>query len=335
MGPSRLPAAMRTPRLPLLVPVLLVLLAALAGCASQETGSEDLPPISAREALEEARPTLEEWDEDAELLIASGFEGGPESPALQREQREAEQGVDQGFPVHEDTLAGDGRAPQWVLVVLAEDRTRTLRASAEEVAWMDEGARQAGPGARPVGNWTIDSTDAVEHAREASDGLDEILAARDVSVFLTLSETRRGPQWQLQATSHTVAEQRTLFVDAQTGEVSNRTDMQTRQRTETYEGSLEGPDDGATHPVQISSQGARVAVELTWNLSAGQEGVRLSAALAANGTTLDAANSEQRVDRFQARWDRLDPDDYQVQIRVDEWADNRSVAYELNVHVAE
>lgn len=334
MDAPRLPAAMRTPRLPLLVPVILVLLAALAGCTSQETTSEELSPISAREALEEARPTVEAWDEEAQLLVMSGFEGGEESPAVQRQQQEEDNDVDDGFPVHEDSLPGDGRAPQWVMVFLGGNQTRTVQASSEEVSWLDEGGQQAGPGARPLGNWSIDSPEAVQRALDESDDLDQLVAASDVSLFLTLSQHRQGGMWQLQATSHSVGQQTVLFVDADTGEVQNRSQMQTSQRTERFTGTLADADDEANHTVEFDEPGARLAVELTWNASADEGGPRLSAALSANGTELEPADAEQRAERFQARWDGLEPGEHEIGVTIDETS-GEPVDYELAVHVAE
>lgn len=324
---------MRTPSVRVLAPVVLVAVAALAGCTGSEQ-AQDPSPISAREALQTARPTVEAWNEDAELLITSGFEGGAESPALQRQQRQAEHGVDDGFTVYEDTLPGDGRAPQWIMVFLADGESRSVRVNAEETSWMDERAREAGSGAEPVGNWTVDSPGALERAREASE-IDPLLAADDASVFLTLSGGPRGSQWQLRVSSHSVGEQKTLFVDAETGEVRNRTQMQTTQRTASFEGSLEGSDANATHGVETSREGARLAVELAWNSSAAEEGVRLSAGLVSNGTAVEPANSQQTAERFQARWDGLEPGPQRVEVRVDEGPANRTVDYELRVHVAE
>lgn len=324
---------MRTPSARVLALGLLVVAAGLAGCTGSE--EETSPsPISARQALEAARPTIDAWDEDAEPLIMSGFEGGAESPALQRQQRQAEHGVDNGFTVYEDTLVGDGRAPQWVMVVLAGNESRSLRTTADETTWMDEQAQPAGPGAQAIGNWTIDSPEALERAREAKE-IDELLAARDASVFLTLSGGPRGSQWQLRVSSHSVGEQRTLFVDADTGEVRNRSQMQTTQRTVSFEGNVTGGGANATHAVETSRDGARLAVELSWNGSAAQEGVRLSAALTANGTRLEPANRQQAEDRFHARWDGLEAGTQRLEVRVDEGGANRTVHYELRVHVAE
>lgn len=324
---------MRTPSVRVLAPVVLVVLAALAGCTGSDQ-AQDPSPISAREALEAARPTVEAWNEDAELLIMSGFEGGAESPALERQKRQAEHGVDNGFSVYADTLPGDGRAPQWVMVFLADGESRSVQVNADKTAWMDERARPAGAGAQPVGNWTVDSPEALERAREASE-IDPLLAADDASVFLTLSGGSRGSQWQLRVSSHSVGEQKTLFVDAESGEVRNRTQMQTIQRTESFEGNLTGADANATHGVETGREGARLAVELMWNGSAAEEGVRLSAGLVSNGTAVEPANSQQTAQRFQARWDGLEPGPQQVEVRVDAGPANRTVDYELRVHVAE
>lgn len=320
---------MRSPSVRVLLPVLVVLAGGLAGCtASEDGGSPD--PLSAKEALEEARPTLQAWNEDAELLAMTGFEGGEASPAVQRERTEEQQ---QSFPIHADSLPGDGRAPVWMMVVLAGNETRSLRASSQEVVWMDEGGRQAGPGARPVGNWTVDTTDAIEHAREDAEELDRIVAAQDASVFWTLGGGSQGPRWQLRATSSELGEQTFLSIDAISGEVRNRTEMQTTTRTETFEGTLEQSRANATHTVEVERNGTRLLARLSWNVSDEGDPPRLSASLVRDGEQPEPANRRQAPGSFDARWDALRAGTYEVQVQVDDWGSKQAVDYGLRIQI--
>lgn len=308
---------------------LLVLVPVLSGCASETT--ETAPePISARQAVEQALPEVRAWDDGAELLVLSGFEGGEESPAMQRERTDEQR---DSFPLHADPLPGDGRAPQWVLVFLAGEETRSVRVTADQVAWMDEGAQQAGPGAQPVGNWTVDSTDAIQRLLDDSEEADRIVAASDASVFYTLGGGSQGARWQVRASSHSQGAQETRFVDAETGEVQNRTEAQTGSRIETFEGQLSSQQPNGTHDVRVTDDRSRVTVELTWNASE-DEDVRLSANLTRNGTALGGpAESQQGTERFQARWDRVAEGTVTVEITPDAWGQRGEIAYELRLHV--
>jgi hypothetical protein len=314
--------------------VLLALVAASAGCASDDAQQEPPTPISAREALAEARPLVDEWDPDAELLVLSGFEGGEESPAVQRQAQEDEHDVQNGFRAHEDPLPGDGRAPQWVMVFLSGEETRTVRADSNGAEWMDNGSQPAGPGAQPVGSFSLDSTNATQAALDADNRLDELLAARDVSVFLTLSGDGEGAQWQIQASSHSVGTQEIVFVDVETGEVRNRSDVQRSQRSQSFAGTISAANDTATHAVEARSDGARLAVELAWNGSESGEGTRLSAALVAdNGTQIEPDERQHTAEGFQASWYGIEDGDYEVEVQAERFEQARD--YELAVHLAD
>jgi hypothetical protein len=304
---------------------LLVVTVGLAGCASESGAAPE--PLSAREALESAEPTVRDWQDEAELLVLSGFEGGEDSPAMQRERTGDQR---ESFPLHADPLPGDGRAPQWVMVFIAGNETRSVRVSADEVAWMDEGAQPAGPGAQPVGNISIDSTDAVQRLLDDSEAADRIVAASDAAVFYTLGGTSEGPRWQVRASSHSQGAQETRFVDARTGEVANRTQAQTSPRTETFEGQLSAGQPNATHEVTVPEDGASLALELSWN---GSDQARLSAHLTREGTSIGPpAASQHSAERFQARWDGLEEGNLTVDVGLDEPGEGEEVAYDLRAH---
>lgn len=288
-----------------------------------------MEPLSAKEAIDEARPTVDEWNAEASLLVAAAFEGGEDSPTIQRRQSMS----NGSFPVHPDPLPGDGRAMQWVLGFLAEGESRTLRVTSEQATWMDRGARQAGPGAQPIPEFEVDSTEAVQRAVNESETFDELVAARDVGVFLTLGTGSRGPQWQIQAESQSLNQATMLFVDAETGEVSNRSERSTPAEVSRFEGNLSDAQPSAVHEVPIQREGARAAVQLSWNRSAAETGVRMSAHLLENGTAIEPSESQQGTYRFQARWNDVDPGSYQVEVRGEGLENRSSVSYELAVHV--
>lgn len=310
---------------------LVLLTAVVAGCAG-EPSEQGPSPISAREAFQTAQETVEAWNEGAELLAVSGFEGGEQSPAVQRQREQPENDQD-AFQVRADSFPGDGRAPQWVMVFMAENQTRSILATGDEARWMDEGARGASPGAQTIDAWPIDSTDAVDRALEAEEGFDELLAARDVSVFLTLGSGSQGTQWRIQAQSHQEGEQALVLVHAETGEVNNRSQAQSNPRIERFEGTLDKQARNATHPIEIGANRARAAVELSWDGESAERGARLSAALFDGDHKLEPAETSQSASRFQARWDRLEPDAYDVEVRVDAFGEAGNVSYDLTVHI--
>jgi hypothetical protein len=311
-----------------LVLLALVALAGLTGCTASES-TPDPSPISAREALEQAQDTLETWNGDAQLVVASGFEGGDESPAVQREDRQEEHGAGDGYPVYADPLPGDGRAPQWVMVFLADEETRTLRVNTEETSWMDEGGQPAGEGARPAGNWSVDSTEALDRATNGSQAWDEIVATRDVTVFLTLSGGEAGPYWRVQASSH-AAGQRNAFVDARTGEVRQQPPG-TEASARTFTGTLAAGEDNRSHALEVDEAGADVSLELAWNASA--DDVRLNATLARGDARLEANDTEQAASRLQASWTELAAGEHAIEVHAEQRPPETSVDYELGVQI--
>lgn len=324
---------MTAPRSRTLALAWLALAAALpAGCAAPDGGPDaaaGASPISLGEALEAAEPTLDAWNEGAELVAASGFEGAGESPALQRRQAQGSS----RFPLEADPLPGDGRAPGWVLVVIADGRTRTLRVTADNATWLDEGGREAGEGVRPVGELPMDSPRAAQLASEASPRFEELVAAGDVSVFWTLGNGTRGPRWQLRARSQALADSATLFVDARTGEVRNRTEAQTATQTRRFEGNLTRSAPADTRELELARNGTRVAVQLSWNRSVAENGTRLAANLTAGGTRLEPAQIQRGASRFQARWDGLDAGDYELEVAAEGLGNRSSVSYQAALHV--
>lgn len=300
----------------------------LTGCAgpSQPSSRE---PLSATQALDEAEPTVDRWNAEAQLLIASAFEGSEENPTVQR-RRSTGNG---SFPVVADPLPGDGRAMQWVIVYLAANESRTLRVTSDQATWMAKQPRKAGPGARPIASFAIDSTEAVQRAANESITFSELQGAGDLGVFLTLGSGSRGPQWQIHAKSQSLNQATMLFVDAETGEVRNRSEMATRARVLRFDGNLTEAKPSTGHEAQIARHGARAAVQLSWNRSAAQQGVRMSAHLLDNGTEIEPAEQQQGTDRFQARWDEVPQGAYQVEVRGENLGNRSNVSYELAVHI--
>lgn len=231
-------------RLASVICVLLVLSAAWAGCLDPGQRTQAPDPISLREAVEHANGTVQAWSANASLVVASAFEGGEDSPAHQdRESQQREEDDEARFPSYADPLPGDGRAPQWVLVFLAGDETRTLRVTARTAEWLDEAGQRAGAGVQALEAFELDSTDAVQRAIDEDADFSRIVASGDVSVFSTLGSAEEGPRWQLRAQSQAFNEQTIVYVDARTGEVSNGTEG---SNATSGGQSSDGPDSAST-----------------------------------------------------------------------------------------
>lgn len=263
------------------------------------------------------------WDPNASLVLASAFEGSDASPALQDRRSDG----DASFPVYEDPLPGDGRAPQWVLVFLADEATRTLRVTEQETVWLDEGGQPAGPQARALGGFQLDSTDAAERVREASAAFDRVVAARDASVFFTLGTVSEGPQWQVRVHSQSLGDQLIRFVDARTGEVTNRSSVDTASRTSTANGTLSEGAPNASHPVELDDA-KPVEVTLAWEGQA-----NLSAELVVQGSALEPDEASREEEGFRASWSQVPEGNHTVRMGVDAWGNRSSVDYELTVRV--
>lgn len=311
-----------------LLAVLLLGPLLLAGCTGSEPPTQPTP-ITAKEAVERAQDTADEWKEDAELVVLAGFEGGEESATVQRRQSME----NRSFPVFTDPLPGDGRAMQWVLVYVAGETSRSMRVTTGGTDWIGQGSQRAGPGATPLGEFQLDSTEAVQAAENDSATFADLVASRDVSLFLTLGSGSAGPEWQLQANSQSLNEQTTLFVNADTGEVLNRTERARPANVVALEGEVNRTAPNTTHALEVDRTRARVAVQLSWNRSAAENGTLLSARLFGDEGEIEPAQAQQGREHFQARWDRVEEGNYTVQIRTETFGNATRADYSGRAHV--
>lgn len=192
-----------------LLAVLLLLTVPLVGCA--DDGSDGEPPaegqvFTAREGLETANASAEEWSSEATLAGVTMIEH-PGTP---------DEWPGDGFAYTPDEAVGDGRIAQWAYFYIdGEDHLAVYVNEAGETFQDEEPPGQMPD--EPLGDWPVDSDEAADAARE-DDNVSEILEADDAEVLYALQESQRGPAWLVRASSETMEEERTMVVDAASGE---------------------------------------------------------------------------------------------------------------------
>lgn len=192
--------------------VLVVLLATvpLTGCMEEGTDSAEPPAegeaFTAREGLATAQGVAENWSAEAEL-----------AGITMAEQQQAPQEWDpSAFAYTADEDVGDGAIPQWLYFFVAGDEVRGVYVGQDGQLYEDPDP----PGQTPetaLAAWEIDSSDAVDAARE-DDNFTRILSADDAGVLYVLQEGEGGPVWWVQARSESMDEEKAMLVDAQTGD---------------------------------------------------------------------------------------------------------------------
>jgi hypothetical protein len=193
---------------------LLLLTVPLAGCMDGGSDQETQPPtegdlFSAREGLEQANQTAESWSADAELAGISMIEQGgePENwPAA-------------AFNYTSDPSVGDGEVPQWLYFYTDGETVMAVYLNAEGETHQDEDPPNQTP-EQPITNWSVDSTEAVDAAQE-DENFSAIADEDDAEILYALQEGQQGPFWIMRARSDAMDQNRTMVVDAQTGEAQS------------------------------------------------------------------------------------------------------------------
>ncbi len=192
----------------LLTLALVVGAAALAGCVQD---GDDRGPVPATEAISLAEAEAMDWAEDAELIIASGIEAPEEHPATQRPETD-----EHVVPADEDI--GDGSAPMWTVMFYSDtqNNTRSFSVTGDTVDDLEE-AEPPSQEPEPMGEWEIDSPEAVSTAMNETSFRETALASQ-ASVAMTLGMLQEQPVWSIvaQDPNHPQA---TVEVHAVTGEV--------------------------------------------------------------------------------------------------------------------
>jgi hypothetical protein len=301
---------------------LLLLAVPLTGCAG-DAADEVSVPITAMEAYEKALPTADAWSQGAPLVTLSGFEGTENCPANAREG--------EGIPTHTDHQPGDGEAVQWVLIFAddALERTRTMRVTNDGATWIDD-ARATETRPTPLrANWTVDSTEALDAARESSNELLQATAATDACLFATLGHGQTGASWQIVARSPSSGQSATVFIDATTGEVFDPAERDEQAGIERFAGDLSEANETRRHRVNVTSPNATIALSLTHQ----NNGTRLTADLERGNGTLAPNATNREPGRYQARWTNLPEGAYDVRVGVEAWGNAEPIDYELAVRV--
>lgn len=191
--------------------VLLVAAVALAGCAENDAGEdEDLQAgegMVAMDGVETAEAAAMEWSGDATLVGAFTFETSGEEPPDWPED---------AFSYEPDGTVGDGLAPAWAYSFADGGDSVTIFVSSDGETYQDSGEENTSE--NPLESWSVDSTGAVEAAKEDED-FAGVLEAEDAEVGYLIGEDQDGPMWWLTARSEEMDEEVNLFVDAETGEV--------------------------------------------------------------------------------------------------------------------
>lgn len=199
---------------PVLLVSLLLVTVPLVGCAQDGGGGGAVgggDGMTEADGLEAAEPIAEEWSAEAVLIGAATIETTGEGP---------EQWPSQAPEFRSDDAVGDGLAPQWgytfkdgeerIVVYVREDGETYQGPEPQEDAFMDA----------ELENWELDSTDAVETAREEDGNFSATIEADDAEVGYFLVGGEDGNEtWVLDVQSATEEEQVTLVVDAHSGEV--------------------------------------------------------------------------------------------------------------------
>lgn len=169
---------------------LVVLAPALAGCLGT-AGATAMEHESTAE--DEARA----WADEPRLIAIYGAEGSFQGAAGFVDASWSDEA--HWEQAREDPDPGDGHAELWLYRYLAEDRPNTVYEVVVdkdgEVLAQQERERTAGD--EPLGEVNLDSDDALEAAKEASDGLRQGLEADNYGVIAMLDD-RQGygnPTW--------------------------------------------------------------------------------------------------------------------------------------------
>lgn len=178
--------------------ILIVLALVASGCltASAATAKEHQG-----KATDTARDT---WASDAELVGIFGLEGtdqgwseGPWGTDGQGESRDYFQGAE------EDDKVGDGRAEVWAYGYQAESKPDEFF-----IVFYDKDGDKEGnmtipaeDDLRPIGDYDLNSDEAVEKAKEAEEGIRTALDSENhfLVVFLARSDDHPNPVWSVMA----------------------------------------------------------------------------------------------------------------------------------------
>lgn len=178
---------MNRPRVSLVV--LLLLATALTGCMG-ENGEQGTEPMTGMEARELANDEATSWSEDAQLVMLVGLELPPGHQMM-------DVGGDIDLQLAPDENVGDGVTPVWT----ATYHSQQLNDSYSFQVLPDDpinltGAQDPNMDLAPLEDWSVDSDEAGDAARDSAD-FEEALQAENASASFSLRMTAGEPQWNV------------------------------------------------------------------------------------------------------------------------------------------
>lgn len=191
---------------------LLLLTVPLVGCAedggpSSSAGGEGM---TAADGLEDAEAVAADWSQEATFIGAGTLETSREEP---------EDWASQAPEFQPDENIGNGLAHQWSYTFENADGERINVYVTDEGETYQESSDQADFFMNAeVADWSVDSQEAVETARDEVDDFDAVIGTDGAEVGYVIAGGEDGDTaWILDAQADD--EQVTVSVDAETGEV--------------------------------------------------------------------------------------------------------------------
>lgn len=209
---------------PLAAPVLLMS-TLLAGCTAPGFGGGS---ATASSLEPQARSEARDWDSDAELVAIIGVEG-----ALGEDQMDDMGGWGDEAAIRallqraaSDDNIGDGKCEFWAYLYQAAGQDQMVVVVVNRTGgdpWVIEFPKDEDNDQMPIGDYDVDSDEALKIAKEASEGLRDGLARDNAGVMAALGrdESHPNPAWVIMAGGgdDQGGDMGFVIVDAKTGEV--------------------------------------------------------------------------------------------------------------------
>lgn len=172
---------------PLILATLLLLAPALSGCTASAA-----PLASAKELEPDAEERALDWAADARLVAIVGIEG---------EYRGDHRDDVHDDATHEaaDDARMDGRLERWMYRYVSDQQNASYLVIMDENGTVVHEGEVAWDGGHAIGDYAVDSDEAIDIARETNQGFAAGLEGDKRGVFLRLhqDEPDENPRWTL------------------------------------------------------------------------------------------------------------------------------------------
>lgn len=188
----------------------------LAGCLGTIT------PSSAQTRLDLAQAAAHKWSPNATLAGVLGTEGSlaPQPPQGQEDAVPSPSVPRQALPVADNDV-GDGRGLLWFFAFTAPDEEGILAVTSGPAVGGVRTGEYRGYDLEPLGEWELDSTDAVEAAMGTNGSFARAAAAPGARLYYELHQPRNGSaSWRIYASPHPSKDGWSAKVDAVTGDAT-------------------------------------------------------------------------------------------------------------------